>query len=178
MQNYLVFKLVVSEAGKETYSTVLSYEAVECLVSNFQDKEVNNDFFAIAAKHSASIVREYVADKNFLSADVVEILSKDNSIGVLRNLARSSAFKKNATQELLERFITLDHEVAQSIARDVESFEQADANKLATLLASHSDPSVVASLAENYSAPKKVLKTLLTHSDSSIVNRAKENLEN
>lgn len=169
---------VNNKAFKEAYSTVLSYESVENIVSNYQDSEENNDFFALVAKHAASSVRDNLAYKDNLSAEVFEILSKDNSIAMHRNLARSNSFKENATQELLERLIQLDTEIAQSIAGNVESFEQAEINKLATLLAAHSDPSVVANLAENYSAPKKVLKTLLNHSDSSVASKAKNTLEN
>ena len=105
------------------------------------------------------------------------MLSKDTSIGVLRNLVRSNAFKENATQAQLEQLIKLDTEIAQSIAGNVEGYEQADVNKLATLLAANDDPSVVASLAQNYSTPKKILKTLTTHSDPYVASEAKARLD-
>jgi hypothetical protein len=177
MAKDLVFKLVISEAGKDTYTAKLSYEAVSNIVSNYSDNKESNDFFALAAQHAASTVRENVAYKDNLSADVVNVLSQDSSIAVLRNLARSSAFKENATQDLLDRLIKLDTEIAQTIASNVESFEQADVNKLAALLATHSDPSVVASLAQNYSTPKKVLKTLVNHPDPFVASEAKARLE-
>jgi len=177
MAKDLVFKLVVTENGKESYSANLSYEAVSNIVSSFPDKEESNDFFALAAQHQASSVRENLAYKDNLSSEVVELLSKDNSIGVLRNLVRSNAFKENATQAQLEQLIKLDTEIAQSIAGNVEAYEQADVNKLATLLAGNEDPSVVASLAQNYSTPKKILKTLTTHSDPYVASEAKARLD-
>lgn len=177
MSKDLLFKLVVSESGKEKYTANLSYEAVSNIVSSFADNADSNDFFILAAQHAASSVRENVAYKDNLSAEVVEILSKDSSIGVLRNLVRSSAFRENATQVELERLIKLDTEIAQSIANNVDGFEQADTNKLAGLLATNEDPSVVASLAQNYSAPKKVLKTLVNHPDPYVASEAKARLE-
>lgn len=177
MAKDLVFKLVISEAGKEAYTAILSYEAVENIVSSYPDNKENNDLFALAAQHAAATVRVSVAEKDNLSADVVNVLSQDSSISVLRRLVHSDAFKTNATQDLLERLIKLDTEVAASIADNVESFEQADVNKLTTLLAAHSDPSVVASLAENHMLPKKVLKTLVNHPDSCVSNAAKARLK-
>ena len=177
MAKDLVFKLVVSNGGKEAYSANLSYEAVSSIASGFSDNSDSNDFFLLAAQHPASSVRENVAYKDQLSTEVVELLSKDNSIAVLRNLVRSSAFRSFATQELLEKLIQLDTEVAQSIANNVESFENGDVNKLSTLLANHEDPSVVVSLAQNYSTPKKILKTLSTHSDPYVASEAKARLE-
>ena len=57
MAKDLVFKLVISEAGKETYTASLSYEAVSNIVSNYSDNKECNDFFALAAQHPASTVR-------------------------------------------------------------------------------------------------------------------------
>lgn len=177
MAKDLVFKLIVTNGGKEAYSANLSYEAVANVTSSFADNSENNDYFILAAQHPASTVRENLAYKDNLSSEVVELLSKDTSIGVLRNLVRSNAFKENATQAQLEQLIKLDTEIAQSIAGNVEGYEQADVNKLATLLAANDDPAVVASLAQNYSTPKKILKTLTTHSDPYVASEAKARLD-
>jgi hypothetical protein len=177
MSKELVFKLVVSESGKEAYSVNLSYEVVSSIVSDFPDNESSNDFFRLAAQHAASVVRENVAYKDHLNSDVLEILSKDSSISVLRNLVRSQAFRENVTQEELVALIKLDTEIAQTIANNVDSYEQADVNELASLLSKHEDPSVVYSLAQNWGTPKEILKTLLTHPDPYIANEAKTRLE-
>jgi len=177
MSSDLIFKIIVSESGKEKYSANLPFETVSNIVSSYPDNKSSNDFFHLAARHSASSVRENVAYKDNLSEEIVELLAADNSISVLRNLVRSSSFRKNASQQLLEKMISLDVEIAQSIANSVESFEQADINELAALLVAHHDPSVALSLASNYSLPKKILKTLLNHYDSSVANEAKSRLE-
>jgi hypothetical protein len=174
----LKFTIHASDDGKEVFTAPLSYEAFANIISNYPDHEDSNDFFLLAVKHPASTVRENIAYKDHLSSEVIEILAKDKSVSVLRNLVRSSAFKEQASHEMLEKLINLDIEIAQSIAGDVESFQEADVTKLANLLAVHEDPSVVASLANNYSAPKKILKKLLTHPDPYVANAAKARLEN
>jgi hypothetical protein len=177
MPKKIIFKIVVLEDGKEKFSENLSYEAASNIVSNFPDRIESNEFFLLAAQHPASTVRENVAYKDKLTSDVVEILANDGSVAVLRNLVRSNAFRETASQDLLEKLISLDVEIAQSIAGSVESFEQADANKLAAAIATHEDPSVVSSLAGNYSTPKKILKTLINHPDPYVASEAKSRLD-
>jgi len=177
MSKKLVFKLVVTANGEEVLSKLLSYEAVSNIVSNASDNKDNEDLFTLAASHPASIVRENVAYKDRMPEAAVEILSSDKSISVLRNLVRSKKFKELATLDLLEKLLTLDSEIAQTIAGDIESYSEADSAKLVGIIATHSDPYVVASLAGSYSTPKKVLKTLLNHADPYVVSEAKGRLE-
>lgn len=178
MSAKLEFKLVVTEDGVEVLSKVLSYDAVSNIVSNASDNKDNEDLFVVAARHPASNVREYVAYKDHMPDSAMKLLSTDKSISVLRNLVRSQKFKEHATIEELEKLLLLDTEIAQSIAGDIESFVEADTSKLAALVATHSDPSVVASLAGSYSTPKKILKTLLNHTDPYVVSEAKGRLDN
>ena len=178
MSSNIKFTIHASDDGKEVFTAPLSYEALATIISNYPDHDDSNDFFLLAAKHPASTVRENLAWKDHLSAEVVVILAKDKSVPVLRSLIRSSAFREQANHEMLEKLINLDIEIAQSIANDVESFQEADVIKLANLLAVHEDPSVVASLANNYRAPKNILKKLLTHPDPYVANAAKARLEN
>jgi hypothetical protein len=177
MSGKLEFKLVVTEDGQEVLSKLLSYEAVSNIVSNASDNKDNEDLFLLAARHPAGNVREYVAYKDHMPDAAVKVLAADKSIGVLRNLVRSQKFKEHATIEELEKLLSLDTEIAQSIAGDIESYSEADTTKLAELVAAHSDPSVVASLAGSYSTPKKILKSLLKHSDPYVVSEAKGRLE-
>jgi len=67
MSNELEFKIVIEESGKQVYSCTLSYDNVASIVSNCDDNSRNNDFFALAAKHPASTVRENVASKDLRS---------------------------------------------------------------------------------------------------------------
>ena len=178
MSSNIKFALQVTDDGKEVFTAPLSYDALADIINNYPNNDDSNDFFLLAAKHPASTVRENLAYKNHLSAEVLDILIKDSSVSVLRHLLRSNAFREYASHEVLEKFINLDIEMAQSIARDVETFQEADAVKLANLLALHEDPSVVASLADNYRTPKKILKKLLMHTDPHVVQLAKSRLEN
>ena len=178
MSSNIKFTLQATNDGKEVFTAPLTYEALANIVSNYPDHIDSNDFFLLAARHPASTVRENVAYKDHLSVEAIDILAKDTSVAVLRNLVRSDAFREHATHEMLEKLISLDIETAQSIAGYIESFQEVDVVKLAELLAAHADPSVAGSLADNYSTPKKILKKLLTHPDPYVANAAKARLEN
>jgi len=178
MSSKYIFKLVVEESGKEIYSKPLSYEMVSSIVSNYDDNEENNDLFLIAAKHQASTVRENIAYKDKISEETLNLLINDKSIPVLRNLVRTESFKENASSSDIERLINLDVEIAQNIAGDVDSYQQADAGKIFSLLLGMEDPSILYSLANNYSTPKKVLKELANHSDPYVSSQAKRSLDN
>jgi hypothetical protein len=177
MSKKLEFKLVVTDGENVILSKPLSYEAVSNIISNATDSEDNSDLFHVAAKHSASSVREYVAYKDNIDDETLSGLSTDSSISVLRNLVRSRKFKEQASFDQVTQLLGLDTEIAQSIASDIESFTDVDTGKLAQLVAQHSDPAVVASLAGNYGTPKKILKTLLSHSDPHVVSEAKARLD-
>jgi hypothetical protein len=177
MSEKLEFKLIVTDSGKEVLNKLLSFEEVQSIVYAAYDSKDNEAFFTVAARHSASSVRESVAEKDSLSDSTVKTLFTDKSINVLRNLIRCRQFKERATLEQLEALITLDKDIAESIASDIESYTKAGPGKLAALLAGHSDPSVARSLAGGYKTPKKILKTLLKHNDSRVASEAKDTLK-
>lgn len=177
MTSKLIFKLVVEDGGKEVFSKGLSYDDVASITSGFADIDENNDFFSLAAQHSASTVREYVAYKDKLSAPTVELLLGDKSIPVLRNLVGTEGFKENASASEIERLMNLDVEIAQNIAGNIDSYQQADASNLYAIILKMSDPSILASLAANDSTPKKVLKELAKHPEPYVAATAKRRLD-
>lgn len=177
MKNY-TFKLGIFEGDKEVYQGNLSYEEVMSLVSTSFDGEANEKFYEFAALHPSSVVREYVASKDNLSAHTIEILSSDKSINVLRSLVRSASFKKIAGEKLLVDFINLDFEIARNIADCFEQFDMADSSKLIAALLECNDPAVLTSLASNYSTPKKIIKLLVENDDPYVANTAKDRLKN
>jgi hypothetical protein len=177
MSSECTYKLVVEQNGKQVVTKVLTYRMVGDITSSLDDNEENNDFFEVAAHHPASSVREYVASKDNISTNVMETLSSDKSIAVLRNLVNTSCFRENATEEQIEKLVKLDIEIAESVANYISSFENADANKLALLLSESNDPSVLATLAGNSDTPKKILKVLSTHSEPEIASQAKNSLD-
>jgi hypothetical protein len=177
MSDKLEFKLVIEESGKQVYSHTLSYDSVASIVSNYEDNSRNNDFFALAAKHPASTVRENVAYKDKISEEIVNHLINDTSISVLRNLIRSEAFKEHASHDVVEKLVKFDIEIAQNVAGDFEAYQQANSTKLCAALMALSDPSISYSLAGNYNAPKKLLKELQNHKDPYVASEARRRLE-
>jgi hypothetical protein len=177
MKNY-TYRLSVFDGDKEVFQESISYEGMMSLISSCPDSDSYQALYDFAAAHPSSVVREYVAGKDNLSKKTVELLSCDKSINVLRALIRSSAFKKYAGDKLLMDFISLDPEIARSIAEYYEQFEMADSSKLTAALLQSSEPSVLAGLVGNYSTSKKIIRELVNHPDSYVASSAKDRLKN
>ena len=166
--NNLTFKLIISEGAQTLFATLVSYDAVANIISNTPNtpSETNEELFLIASQHPAASVREYVAGKDYLSKDVVDILSKDTSISVLRNLVRSSAFREYADLESIKNMISLDVEVAQTIASEADNFNQVSGGEIAAIVNDHGDPAVIASLEANYAGDfDEYMEVLITGID-------------
>jgi len=177
MSSSIKFKLVIEEDGKEVFSDLLSHEDLANIVSNCDDDGENNDFYLLASKHPASAVRENVAYKGCLSEEIISLLINDKSISVLRNLVGSEAFKENATNEDIQRLLSFDIEIAQTIASDLDSYQQADVGKLYPIILSFSEPSILVALADNSNTPKKILKELANNQNPFVAKKAKRSLE-
>lgn len=172
----LQFKLVVLSEGKEELNRDLSYDEVNSIISSAQDVEENQNLFLLDANHPAGCVRENVAYKEKLSDETVKLLLKDKNLQVLRNLVRTEKLKEIATLEDLERLISLDTDIAQTIAGDTSVFPEVDQNKLITIIMKDNDPSVLGALAGSWNTPKKILKELVKHSDSYVSSEATRRL--
>jgi hypothetical protein len=174
--SHIEFRLVGLEDGKEVLSEPLSYESLSTLVSYYPDAQKSQNFFKLASKHPSAEVRLQVASKSKIDEDTCQTLINDDAIVVLKNIVSNAIFKETATLEILKKYVEFDKDLAEAIAYDVESFKVADVLNLAEFIAINKDPSVVAALAGNRRAPKKVLRDLLNHSDPLVSERASESL--
>ncbi len=189
MASELVYKLVVVDGDKEIVSKNLSYKQVAGIVNDFPGTPTfqygHGDLYQVAAKHPSSRVRDAVARKYEISAEFCNVLANDASIDLLKTLAINPQFMvpflKNATIDLLEKFMKKDVEIATTIVDEVFGniayYEQADLNKLALLISGHSDPGVLVQLARGPDVPEKVLNALLTHPDPAVSTTAKSSLQ-
>lgn len=175
--SHIEFRLVGLEDGKEVLSELLSFELLSTLVSYYSDVQKSQTFFKLASKHPSAEVRLQVAGKNKIDEETCQTLINDEAIVVLKNIVSNTIFKETATTEILMRFLTADKDLAEAIANDIESYRSADILSLAELIAVNRDPSVVAALAGNRRAPKKVLRDLLVHEDPLVSERATESLK-
>lgn len=146
------------------------------IVSNMSDQDTNAAVFNALAAHMASYVREQVAYKDNLNEATLDILIGDASVNVVRNAVRNQRARQSATTEQLVAAIARDVEAAENIAQSIESYENADIDKLAEVLMAHSDPKVRTALANNSSAPKKCLRALLKDSEPDTRLAAKSSL--
>lgn len=151
--------------GKPEHSLELSASDLASLVSSLADTDEYAPVYEALAGHPASAVRESVAYKDKLTKDVVDRLMDDSAINVVRNIVRSSGAREHASTDQLLKVIARDVEAAESIAGWIESYSNANIDKIATALLSHSDPKVRTAVANNSSTPKKHLKLLLKDRD-------------
>lgn len=173
MKSAINFKIVIEENGSELYSANLPYQAVADIVSIHEER--SNDFFALAAKHPSSSVRENVASQSDLSEEVFNILVNDSAIPVLQNLIRTESFKKYATDELVEKLVRRNADIARSIAEEWDSCDQISWAKVCDTLMSLSDPNIHDSLARSRMISKRNQKKLLSHSDPDVANTSRIN---
>jgi hypothetical protein len=177
MSKNLTYRIQILDGKKEVYSSELSFSEIQEFTSSADDSFENEKLFQLAAHHPSEVVRENIAYKDNINEDTWEILSEDNSINVLRRLVNSESCKRYASNDQLEKWIKMDVELARNIASYIDRYENADIDELAKILCEHSDPSVVAELANNSDTPKKLLKILLKHSDSRVVANARRSLD-
>jgi len=170
-------KLIIEKDGFQLHNVSLSYEALSSLASCSPDSDASTDLFATLSQHPSSSVRERIAYKENLNEDTVLALAVDPSVDVLRNLIRTSAFRRYITDDLLIQIIGRDVEAACFIAENLELLENIDRHNILRLLVLSDDPAIVAAVAGNTSTPKKILKELLRHPDVDVVDRAKQNID-
>ena len=173
----LEFRLVVLEDGKEVFTEPISSELLSTIANYYPDKISSRIFFKFASIHPSAEVRQQAAYKYKLDEESCRVLAEDNSVYVLKNLLRNPAFKEVATLEMIEKIMKKDPELALTVAQEVELYKMVDVQKLAEIVASNSDPSVVLALAQNSRTSKKVLRDISMHDDPSIADSARENLK-
>jgi hypothetical protein len=171
------FRLVAIQDGEEVLIEPLSYELLSTLVSYYPDTTKGQPLFRLASQHPSAEVRLQVANKNKIDEETCHRLISDEALAVLKNIVANAVFKETVTLEILEKYLTVDKELAEAIAYDLESYKLVDILNLAELIAANKDPSVVAALANNRRAPKKVLRDLLNYPDPLVVDRASESLK-
>jgi hypothetical protein len=164
--------------GIAVHEAPMSYESLTSVVSGLPDIPENAEFFEKLAEHASSQVREQVAYKENINEATVLKLAKDESVNVIRNLARTTGFRRYITDDLVMELLDRDVEIACHIAQNFESLENIDRQKLTHRLLSSADPAVFAALAGNYATPKKIIKELIKHPDPYVASEAKRTLDN
>jgi hypothetical protein len=166
------FKIVVEDGKKEVFSRDLNFYELQEYASSLEDVQSNNDIFKILAKHPSQDVRERIACKDNLNEEVCKIIEAEKSVYVLRSFVRTDGCKKYATQKYLINWISLDVEIASTIANYVENYENFEIEDAVKILMNHKDPAVLAELASNSSLNKKYLKQLANNIDSRVSKNA------
>lgn len=159
---------VTIKEGNTTTSIDLGFDQTVSMVATLTDNEESTSFFAAISKHPASAVREEVAKKDNLDEETVQRLFKDPAKSIMRWLLNSRKAREILTTEQLTQAIAADLEAAEYIAYNLESFESASIDEIASILAKHNDPKIRYALASNYSIPKKTAKSLTKDPDPQV----------
>lgn len=174
----LKFHLVVTENEKEICSVRIGQNELDALIGYLADIPANAPLFDCLTRHPAAEVRKSVAQKNQLSMESILSLAQDPDREVQSYAMRREKFSQSATLEQLRDLIDSDVWLAREVARNIDEFSGVDLGELCALLIAHPDPGVAMELADGYSTPKNVLRSLLKHPELSVSCAAEEKLAN
>jgi hypothetical protein len=168
-------KLII--LGSKTLSVELGYDVLSTILYNLPDSSEFERVYSVLATHPSVSVREAVASKAKNNIETINLLSQDPELTVTRALVCSEGAHKALTTDMLSQLVAKDVDTAANIAIYLHRYDNADIDKIALKLSSHTDPRVRNTLAENSRAPKKILKSLLKDQDRRVRDSAKQSLE-
>jgi hypothetical protein len=143
----------------------MGIDVLSRILYNIPDSENNKtyqEFYAKLATHKSASIRKEVANKNFLSEDIVKKLLRDSDC--------SDSTKKYFDEEDFEYILSTNSEIViENVIgnlNDFECIENVDAcyNKILDLENNY----LTLKIAENYSSPNRILKKLCKHEDIDI----------
>jgi hypothetical protein len=167
------FKFVIEDGNKELLSKELNYYELQDYAGSLEDNLTNTEIFKILSIHPSQEVRERIASKDNLDMEVCENFEEETVVNVLRSFVRSDGCKRYSSQKNVVKWISMDVELACSIAGNLERYENIEIDEVVKIIMKHTDPSVLAELAGNSSIPKKYLKELSKHVDSKVSSNAR-----
>ena len=148
------------------------------LIDAIPDTEDYSDLFLVLAKSKNPYVRRDIASKDKINAETAELLLADKEPIVLECIVSNDAAKSVVTIEQLEEILGFaGTDVVKNIINYIEDYEEVNINDLADLIMAQDNPTLNLSMAENYSAPKKILKKLAKSKDADIKAAAKNSLD-
>ena len=148
------------------------------LVDAIPDTENYSDLFLALAKSQNPYVRRDVAYKDKINVETAELLLADSDPIVLERIVSNDAAKPIATSERLEEILGFaGTDVGMNIINNIDEYEEVNSDDLADLIMAQDNPTLTLTLAENWSAPRKILKKLAKSEDIDIKTAAKNTLD-
>lgn len=133
--------------------------------------------FIKLAQSSDPKIREFVADRDFISPEIIELLSNDPQINVVRELAGNASAARQITQAQALRFLKRnDDDLLETLGRCLDWYSLCDPIALGEPLCKHPNPRVRAALAENQEVPEQLLQHLLEDKDLDVAKKARHSL--
>ena len=147
------------------------------IADNLEAHESYQDIFHVLAKSASANIRQEIAYKDTISEETALLLLEDKDSAVLERIVRNDVAKIVITKEILDNILKVANEaVLKEIANNCENYENIGQEDVVKKLLEIGNPSVTLAIAENYSTPNKILKTLLKNSDPDIARAAQKSL--
>jgi len=164
------------EVDGQSMSCPVGVGLLRDIMSSYPDTEESSPLFEIIAQHPSSGVRLNVANKEFLSENAVARLSEDADMSVVRSLCSNRKFKRYAREDVVLPLIAKDRECAETIAYNLEGFQNCDTDVLIRAFLSSADPERRLFLISNSSLPAKLSKQLSVDPDPGVSAEARRRL--
>jgi hypothetical protein len=100
-------------------------------------------FFSHLRCHPVSEIRKAVAGMSFMDIETLELLARDKSIDVVRQVANNKRALKMLKTSLLQEMISRDVSIAAEIAQNLSKLLEDTRKDVIQVLLQHTDPSVV-----------------------------------
>lgn len=151
----------------------VSYEMLESAVDRYPVTEGNIELLEALADYPGVAVRVSLAGKDKMTESLFKKLFASGDFRVIQALLDNGDAMQYFDCSTLSDLIK-QSDFACSVARNIEKFNGNDA--LISALADHADPYVRGTIAENYSAPKKLVKALTKDPDPAVARSAANTL--
>ncbi len=137
-------KITLSIDSKNTNESIeMSHSDLASIIGWLDNDLRHAIFFSQLSDHPASEVRCEVAGMSYMSNDTLELLARDTSIEVVRQVANNKRALKMFSVSLLQEMISRDVSIAIDIADNLDKVHENARRDVIQILLRHSDPKVV-----------------------------------
>lgn len=162
------------------YSIELDMEMLEDIVRNLPDEKHYAPLLNILVRSDNPEIRETIAFSDYLNQEIIERLANDPSSKVVYSLINNHRIQDQIPEPTLFKIIERnDISLLVEIAKNVESYEKCDTDKLIKILSKHYNAGVRLALLNGIHGrfDKTIATSLINDPVLEITRKAKEVLE-
>ena len=158
----------------------LTEEHISHFISDLTDDASHAELLDYLAKNTNNTsLLAAVINNDGVSDDTVKYLleNKTSDLCLWVDVINSNKVRELITEDQLIQLLSQSDTISSNVAYYIEGFEECDSVRISEWICENSSDATVKRLAENISAPNKVLKKLLEHENRLISEVAKKSLE-